>query len=489
MISVLALTAVMATAGASPVLTLEEALDAARQNNLDLKVARARLEQAETASRKAWAGYLPTITVSGSYTRNSNEANVSLPTGFTVRDTGSPTSEPGTGPGVPTNLTVVPTDFAQATIQPLDSLNGQLELRQALIAPQLWAGIRAAYSAERLAGLNTEAVKREILFGVAQAYYGGAAAQANVTAQERLFEVNQARLKDTQARFDAGTVTRVAVLRAQLDLSLAEQNLVRARNSLAASKLVISTLIVREDTNFELAPPPEPQMPIEGTDLVNQALTHRPDVAAGHESINLTRLNRSGVWLSYLPVVGLVAAARTSNAGGFAGANTTWAITAAASWTLWDGGLREANLREQSARVAEATSASRLLELRAREDVKRSQLDLETALANRTRAEQALELARETERLTQISFKADVATYLEVADANASLTSAEVSAISERLNAALAALRLLRAVGAFGVEPVIAKVPPESKKQEKAEEPRKTEAQLEAPAPATQPQQ
>ena len=46
--------------------------------------------------------------------------------------------------------------------------------------------------------------------------------------------------------------------------------------------------------------------------------------------------------------------------------------------------------------------------------------------------------------LTEISFKAGVATYLEVADANSALTSAEVGAISERLQTSLAALRLLR---------------------------------------------
>ncbi|WP_244238033.1 hypothetical protein [Corallococcus terminator] len=51
-----------------------------------------------------------------------------------------------------------------------------------------------------------------------------------------------------------------------------------------------------------------------------------------------------------------------------------------------------------------------------------------------------------------------MATYLEVADANAALTGAEVGYISERLNAALSALRLLRSVGVFGREPVITEV-------------------------------
>ncbi len=429
MISVLALTALVATGAATPTLTLEEALEAARTNNLDLKAARARLEQAEESSRRAWAGYLPTVSVGASYTRNSNEAVVALPGG------------------------------PEIVIQPFDQLGAQAEVRQALIAPQLWAGIRASYSAERLATLNTEQAKREILFGVAQAFYGAAAQQSAMTAQERLLEVNQARVKDTRARYEAGTVTRVALLRAELDLTRAEQDLVRTRNALAAAKLALATLMVREDTNFELAPPPEPELPAQNGELADQALKQRADVAASREAVELARINRQGAWLAYLPSLGLSAQARTSNAAGFTGQATIWSITLGLNWTIWDGGLREIALREQAARIVESTAQQRASELRAVEEVKRAQLDLETALGNRTRAQQAVELARETQRLTEISFKAGVATYLEVADANAALTGAEVGFVNERLNASLAALRLLRAIGGFGREPVIAQVP------------------------------
>ncbi|MFY0577665.1 TolC family protein [Cystobacter fuscus] len=84
-----------------PVLTLNQALEEAREKNLDLKVARARLDQALLQSRRAWAGYLPTVTVGGSYTRNSAEAVFALP-----------------GGGEP------------ITIQPYDQLGAQAEVRR-----------------------------------------------------------------------------------------------------------------------------------------------------------------------------------------------------------------------------------------------------------------------------------------------------------------------------------------------------------------------
>lgn len=411
------LTLVLAVTTATPVLTLDEALTEARQKNLDLKVVQARLTEAQQASSKAWAAYLPTITASGAYTRNSLEIII------------------------PDNI----------HLQPLNQVGGQLSLQQALVVPELWTAIQAAAQSERLAALNTEAQRRDILFIVAQAYYAAAAQQEMIRAQERLLELNQAREKDTQLRLEIGTVTQAARLRARLDRTRAEQDLVRARNALATAKVALATLLQREP-DFELAPPPEPQLPTERGDLERRALEQRPEVAAARQNVELENTRRRGVWLSYLPKLGLSAAYQASNAQGFTGAYSTWLVSVGASWTLWDGGLREAQLREQSARVVEADALRQLSESHTREQVVRSKLDLETALANRAKAEEAVTTARETQRLTEASFRAGMATYLEVTDSNSALTTAEVDVVAERLQASLAALRLLKAVGAFGAE-------------------------------------
>jgi outer membrane protein TolC len=416
MIALLAVT--LTVSAATPVLTLDEALQAARQNNLDLKVARARLEQSRLLSNRAWAAYLPTVAVGASYTRNSNEAVVQLPGG------------------------------PQIVIQPYDQLAAQAEVRQAIIAPSLIPAIRNAGIAEDVAELNTDNARREILFAVAQSYFGAASYQEAIRATQFLLEVNKAREADTQKRFDAGTVTKVALLRSQLDRARAEQDLVRARNAFASSRLALATLIQR-DADFTLELPPVPQVPAQSEELVKQALEQRPDVAAARRNLDLALGRKQGVWYSYAPSVGFSGVYRISNAAGFAGQNDIWALTLSAQWTLWDGGIREINLREESARVAEASAQQKQAEARVVEEVSRAQLEFENARANLTKAEEALGLARETQRLTEISFKAGVATYLEVADANSALTNAEVGAISERLQTSLAALRLLRSVGSF----------------------------------------
>jgi outer membrane protein TolC len=419
MIALLALT--LTVSAATPVLTLDEALQAARENNLDIQVARARLQQSQLLSNRAWAAYLPTVSVGGSYTR---QKEITLPLA-------SPTGE-----------------VTQVLIQPPNQYGAQAEVRQAILAPSLWPAIRNAGIAEEVAELSTENVRREILFGVAQAYFAAASYQEAIRAAEFLLEVNRARESDTQKRFDAGTVTRVALLRAQLDRARAEQDLVRARNAYSSAKLALSTLIQRPP-EFTLELPPVPQVPSEDVDLVQQALEQRPDVAAARRSLDLAVGRRTAVWFSYAPSVGFSGLYRLNGTPSAFAPRDNWSLTLSAQWVLWDGGTREINLREESARVAEASAQRKQAEARAVEEVSRARLDYENARANLAKAEEALGLARETQRLTEISFKAGVATYLEVADANSALTNAEVGAISERLQTSLAALRVLRAAGLF----------------------------------------
>ena len=415
----LALSLAVSAAPPPPVLTLDQAFEEARHNNLDLRVAQSRLEQSLLQSRRAWAGYLPTVLVGGSYTRNSAEAVFTLPGGPTIN------------------------------IQPYNQLGAQAEVRQNILAPTLWATIHLAGLGQEVATLTTQNARREVLFGVAQAYFSAASLQEAIRATKFLLDVNTAREKDTQTRYDAGTTTRVALLRAQLDRSRAEQDLIRARNAYDSSRLALATLLQRDSADFSLQLPPVPDVPPEDPDLTRKAQDQRPDVAAARRTLELETVRKQGAWLAYAPTVGFSGVYRQSNAAGFTGQTGSWALTLNGSWTLWDGGLREVALREDSARIVEAAALQRQAETRVTQEVATARLDYNNALANLSKAKEALELARETQRLTDLSFKEGAGTYLEVADANASLTSAEVSAISERLQTSLAALRLQRAAGLF----------------------------------------
>jgi multidrug efflux system outer membrane protein len=449
-----------APSAAPRTLTFQEVLTRMESQNLDLQVARARLEQAQQLSDKAWSGYLPQITASAAFTRNSDEAVLTLPTGYFIRDTGvvsgppAPTDpnappSPENPPGSPTSLILYPSGYQELPIQKFNQIGAQVQVNQAIVAPALCLAIKAARIGEEVAVLNVEAARREILFASAQLYFGAAGLKQVVDVQERLLQVNIAREKDATVGYEAGAQPKVALLRAQIERARAEQDLLRARNSYLSTVQSLATLM-NEPADFDVVVPEEPVLP-EGIDDLEKVVLARPDVEAARRTVELAEAGRSATKWKYAPNLGLSAVYRWANVAGFTGKNTSWAVTLGLQWTIWDGGLREAELREGRAKIAEAEASARSAENKARDEVRRAMLDLASARANRIKAEEQLRLAREGQRLVDVSFKAGTSTYLEVTDANTALAAAETGFVGETLNASLAALRVLKAAGQFAV--------------------------------------
>jgi outer membrane protein TolC len=447
-----------ASAPAGQPLTLEDALAAAAERNLDLRAARARLRQADELSWKAWSGYLPQLTAQGAYTYNQYAAEISLPTDYYVRDSGTPQGPPTNDPSRPTSpenppgsatpFTIYPSAFQTATIQEQNQLAGQAELTQAILAPRLWFLIPNASRGEKVAALTVDGVRRDVLFGVAQAFYGVASLRQALQVSERLLEIAQRSERDARVRFQAGTVAKVALLRAEIDRARAEQDLLRARNSYDSSKLALANLLDRAP-DFEVVDPPEPDLPADTGSLEEIALRSRPDVQAARLQVDVERGNRSAAIARYLPNVGAFARYQISNSGGFTGESDQYAVGVGLSWQILDGGLRESDIREGGARIAEAEASAASAENRVRLEVRQALLDLESARANAVKAKEQRELAAENQRLVDVSYRAGAATAIEQADATAQLRTAEIAATAEALGAQLAALRVLKAAGEF----------------------------------------
>lgn len=406
---------------AANVITLDEALRVAAERNLDLAVLRAQLDQADEISWKAWSGYLPQATATGAWQRQ---------------------------PRVVVQLD--PADPATAfPFQPMHQAQGQIEVTQTLFSPSLLFRIRGASKAERAATLNIGNARRALLFGVASAYYGVASLKQALGVSERLLEIAQRQERDARVRYQAGTVAKVALLRAEIDRARAEQDLKRAQNAFQSAKVGLATLLQR-DTSFEVVDPPPPPLPEgqQADELVSIALERRLDVQAARADADAARSNRSAAAGRYLPNVGAFYRYQRAREAGLSPAEN-WAAGLQFQWQLLDGGLRESDLREAGARIAETSAAARRAEARARQEVIQALLDLDSARANAAKAREQRDLATENLRLVDVSFKAGAATAVELADATAALRNAEIGATTENLSAQLAALAVLQAAGEF----------------------------------------
>jgi outer membrane protein TolC len=322
---------------------------------------------------------------------------------------------------------------------------GTLDASQMLFSPQLWFAIQSASRGSDTAREATESIRRQILFGTANAFYGVATLREAAQISDRLLEVAQRQEKDARVRYQAGTIAKVGLLRAEISRASAEQDVLRSRNAYQSARLALAQLI-DSPPDFDVVNPEEPKLPADTSKLLDDALRDRSDVRAARSALGAAQSANSSVIGSYFPNVVAVGHYQKSNFASFTPAEF-WTVGLALQWKLYDGGLREANLREASGKVTETEANLASAEATARREVGQALLDLESARANATKAKEQRELAAENQRLVDVSYRAGSATAVEQADATAQLRNAELTALTEALSAQVAALRVMQTSG------------------------------------------
>ena len=403
-------------------LTLDQALALARQGNRSLVAERARLVQAHTTVDRAWTVLFPTVAAQGKYTRNNVQFQFAR----------SATSA--------------------LTIQPLDQLDGAVNVSVPLIVPAAYPGLRAVNMTERAVQENVHATENAVLFGVAQTFYAAAIADEVLVARQSSIEVSRATLANATTRFENGSVTKVDVDRAQLALLRAEQSEREAKLVREQTYRSLGTLIGLEDPfRVSRATPTSadgPTPPPRTGDLAS-TLQLRPEFRALEATAEAEQAERRSHAWRWAPSLSGFGNARVFNYDNFAGKSHSWAVGAQLDWVLYDGGVRDTQRRMAAAQAVEAAARADVLRDTIRDDLANGRRQLETKGQAQQTFERAVDLARETVDLVRIQYEAGHSTQVDLLAAQDNLVAAQEALAQAHFDVAVADLTLRRAAGSF----------------------------------------
>jgi outer membrane protein TolC len=404
------------TIAAERELTLEEALALAKKRNKSIVAERARVAQVQTTLDSAWARLLPTVAAQGRYTRNYAEFQFVTPAGPLL-------------------------------IQPVNQLDGAISFNAPLIVPAAYPGLKAVKSNIAAAEANFDLSETQLLFGVAQAFYGAAIADEVLVARRSSIEVTRATLKNAQTRFSAGTVTKVDVDRAELAVLRAEQMERESRHAREQSYRALATLIqvdgpfrVKTPAAVTVAPPPQ--------DL-ETALKLRPEFRSLELTARAADLQATTDAWRWSPQISAFGNARKFNYDNFRFDRYSWAIGLQLDWVLYDGGARDAERRQANALEEESQARAQVLADNIRDDLATGRSLVETKLYAVGAATRSVELARETIDLVRTQYEAGAVTQVDLLQAQDGLVGAQEALAQARFDLAVADLTLRRTAGTF----------------------------------------
>lgn len=389
--------------------SLTEALKLAEAKSLDLVAARAQADQIAAKSRLVYSALLPEVTMSASFVYTSapavfdQSAQTQLLTGL-VLDSTMPGKEQ-----IAAQLQGTPAVMA---IQARESLFGNLIVQQVLFSPQFFL-LPAAGESKEAARLGSLEAREQILLGVARVYLGVEGIAAIEQAARDAEQVALKRERDARSQQLAGVATDIAVLRAQSETAQARATLATLSGQRVALLAMLEALVgepVRpidgQPTQFDVTASDEDAQPWEATYLVKA------------QAMGLKSQERFNTFdrLAWMPT--LVAQAKGSYNSNKGFVNTNWIFDGiiAAQWSLYDRGVRYAQLHENDAKTAEARAKLEGARAKARANWIGAKTNLQAAEVALQQADAQAQLATRAQKQVGSAFQAGFATSLEVSD-------------------------------------------------------------------------
>lgn len=419
-ITILCLILFPAAAQECPRLTVADAIRTAVSGNPLLDAARRRALAARADIGSARADLFPQVDVQAQYTHESAPASIQIP-------------------GTPQTITVGVSDST------VTSINARQYIYTGGRLPALISQAEALYDA---AVAQLGSAEADTALQVRQAFYNVLLAQANVTAQERNLSAAQSQLRDANTRFEAGVSARFDVLRAETQVSQAEQSLLEARNSVETAFVALNRAMgVPQSRRWTIVDPGLAPLPAEPLpDLVaaarrgrGEVLAARAQAAAQEAGINIARAEG-------LPTLSIAASYNiVSTQNPFQ--NSGWIISATAALNLFNGGRTRADVSAAQARTEEARANLEDVTQGVEQDVRQSYLNLVTSQRTMDTAETTLRQAEEAYDVATVRYQAGVGTATELADALAQLAQARANLNQARYNYNIVWARLQRALG------------------------------------------
>jgi OMF family outer membrane factor len=300
------------------------------------------------------------------------------------------------------------------------------------------ARIRAAEEQVRFNELEVERQKEELRLNVFNDYYGLQGADQQVRINLEAVRNAEASLRQAQALEQAGVGTRFDVLRSQVQLANATQDLTNARSQQqVARRQLVQRLSLAQSVDITAADPVQVagRWNLSLEESIVLAFQNRADLQQQLVQRNINEQQRRIALSALLPKVNLEANYNVLNvfndrlerADGYSlGANIRM--------NLFDGGAARARAEQEE--TNKAISETRFADQRnqIRFQVEESYANLQSNFANISTADVALSQARESLRLARLRFQAGIGTQTDVINAENELTRAQGNLVNAILN-------------------------------------------------------
>ena len=412
---------------AQNVLTKEEAVSKALENNYGVQIAKNDVAVAENNTSILNSGYLPTVTGSAGATYNLDNTEAEFSNGEVTVLNGAESSR----------------------------YNASVNLNYTL-----FDGLGRRYNYKRLKEQYqlTELQARETIentiIQMFSVYYNVAQLSDNLNTLEETLTVTKDRLVRAEYQFEYGQNTKLEVLNAEVDINNDSINIINTRQQLKNAKrdlkLVLGETFV-EDYNVETEV--DFTLQFQKDSLFQQAKRRNVALLQTEKNIAISKLDINSGQSAYLPTIGLTGSygwnKNNNNAASFLTTSTNTGLSGGInlSWNLFDGGATINRVRNAKINLETQQLQKENILLSIERDFNNAWDDYMNKLDIYNIQDKNIITAQNNFDRTQEKFKIGQVNSIEFRQAQINILNAELNRSQAKYDAKLAELTLLQISG------------------------------------------
>ena len=333
----------------------------------------------------------------------------------------------------------------------LDAQNTNITLNQPLVDFTFFPAFKLGKLTVQSNRLQYQFTIRNVLFGVAKAYYDVLKQEQIVLLDKNTLTLAQNQLQLAQNQYDAGAVSRVDILRGQSSVESAQQTLIIDQNVLEADRNTLANTLNLHgaEREFQVTQPADAVGQVGSFDE-NLAVAYagREDYKIGALAIQQNKEKRNEVIGQYAPTVSAQVTQNWSDSREGPGA-TAWGGLVSVQIPFFTGGQREIDLRTAHLNIDEAKTNLETTQKTVQTDVNTTWLQVETLRQTIVSLKAQVKADEQNYQDLQNQYEAGAATSLDTQNALIQLAKSRTSLVTQTYQYQVARRDLERAVAVF----------------------------------------
>jgi hydrophobe/amphiphile efflux-1 (HAE1) family protein len=387
-------------------LTFNQALERALASNEGLKVAKEKVSETQAYVQESKTNFLPQVNLGYTYTPSQRFPLIRIPPGIF-------------GP----NEQTFQAAFARTN-------NLQLFVNQPIYTGgRLMNAYGISSSSFDAAKLELDRMRQEVEYRVVETYYAALMNRRGVEVADQQIKLSETQLALARARFEAGTVARLDVLQAEVELANAKARRIQARAQVDTAMQALRTVLSLPQTQpLQLDGSLDEPVTGQAREELDRLLPERPDLQAFQSRRDAAQYASNlaqGEWKPSLSFTGNMQYQQDSFGSLLATDNQSYAFGIQLNVPLFAAPGAAARKNVAQAQIRQAEHGLRFATDNARLELESAWTALEAAAEVVSTQEKALELARESVGIAQVSYENGVITSAELNDAQVRLLATE----------------------------------------------------------------